>query len=139
MKQNANWKTFGKPFIENAWPRELRFQTSETANNLAEVAQIVGDDFPEAVETVLPVLVPVEYAHLLLAETQDVPSEGDNATQLHRRFPESFLSLLDHLIASNSRSTEYGLAAVIRGIATAAPALRQDPRWRRLNDLATRG
>lgn len=139
VKDQRVWPTFGKAFLENAWPRERRFQTDATSRQLAELARGVGDEFPDAVATVLPLLVPVEHIDLLLYDaTEASAGEEDGATQ-PQRFPEPFLALLDRLIDGETRSPPHGLAVALHAIAEAAPPLRQDPRWRRLSELASRG
>ena len=35
----SGWRDFGKPFLEQAWPRELVFQTAETSRALVHIAK----------------------------------------------------------------------------------------------------
>jgi hypothetical protein len=138
VKEEGAWRTLGKPFIENAWPRERRLQTSATSSQLAELARAAGDDFPDAVKTVLPLLVPLGQADMFLHETPE--DAADPATpRLYRKFPEAYLAMLDRLIARDTRSAPYGLSPIVRELAQAEPRLRQNPSWRRLNELIARG
>jgi hypothetical protein len=106
---------------------------------LADLARAADEGFPDAVRAVLPILVPVEHVDMILHDvTDDSVSEGAGA-KLHQRFPEAFLALLDRLIDHNARASPYGLGTAVHAIAEAASPLRQDPRWRRLSEMASRG
>ncbi len=138
VKSNHAWQSFGKPFLLNAWPRERRFQTSSTSSHLAEVAQAANGDFADAVNTLLPLLVPVDHPDVILHEAADESLSEDTASKPHRRFPEAYLALIDRLISRDAISGAYGLGVALHALGEAAPPLRQDPRWRRLNDIANR-
>jgi hypothetical protein len=138
IKTEHAWDAFGREFLLNAWPRERRFQTSSTSTHLAEAARAADEQFPEAIDAVLPFLVPMEHPDVLLHDMAD-DSSAENAEQkMLQRFPESFLALIDRIIGRDSLSPAYGLGAALHALAECAPALRQDPRWRRLNDMANR-
>jgi hypothetical protein len=137
LKAQHVWKSFGKEFLLNAWPRERRFQTSSTSTHLAEAARSVDGDFPEAANTLLPFLVPLEHPDVLLHDAREASSDDGEATLL-QRFPDAFLALIDRLIGRDSLSPPYGLGTALQALAEAAPTLRQDPRWRRLNEIANR-
>jgi hypothetical protein len=138
VKSEHVWQSFGKEFLLNAWPRERRFQTGSTSSHLSEAARASDEDFPEAVKALLPFLVPVEHPDVLLHDVSNESSPEDADKKLLRRFPEAFLALIDRLIGRDSLSPAYGLAAALHALAESAPPLRQDPRWRRLNDIANR-
>jgi hypothetical protein len=138
IKSDHAWESFGKEFLVSAWPRERRLQTSSTSTHLAEAASAAGENFPEAVRMISPFLVPIEHPDVLLHGATDESSEGDAERALLRRFPEAYLALIDRLIGRDSPSPAYGLGAVLHALVESAPPLRQDPRWRRLNDLSNR-
>jgi hypothetical protein len=139
VRDQGVWPAFGRPFVERAWPRERRFQSAATSNQLAELARASYENFPDAVAAILPLLVPVEHADFLLHEiTESASGEGADA-KLVTRFPEAVLALIDRLVARDSRAPIYGLGPAVHSIAEALPRLRQDARWRRLNEIATRG
>jgi hypothetical protein len=138
VKSEHAWQSFGKQFLLNAWPRERRLQTSSTSSHLAEVAGAAEDDFPDAVNTLLPLLVAVDHPDVILHEAADESSSEDTGSKPHRRFPEAYLALIDRLISRDPISGAYGLGSALHALAEAAPPLRQDPRWRRLHDIANR-
>lgn len=139
VKDQRVWPTFGKAFLENAWPREQRFQTDATSRQLAELARGAGDEFPDAVTAVVPLLVPIEHIDVLLHDATEASAGAAGGAKQPQKFPEPFLGLLDRLIDREARSPPHGLGAVVNAIAEAAPPLRQDPRWRRLSEMANRG
>jgi hypothetical protein len=128
------WKKFGKPFIQKAWPRERRYQTSSSSRNFAHLAEGAGDHFPDVVKTILPLLGPVDRIDMLIYGAE---KNGDaQNTGLATRFPESMLSLLDRVIPTASVVPERDLRTILDKIIAADPTLRQDQRWRRLDAIA---
>ena len=80
------WRAFGKPFIQNAWPREKRYQTEGVSRQLATLAEEAGDQFPDVVQTIVPILVPVQQLDMVLHRMKrDAGDEGPNS-------PPNFLS-----------------------------------------------
>ena len=136
VKDHQCWQLFGKPFLQLAWPRERRCQTPAVSSQLVSVALASGDDFPDAVQTLLLLLVPVEQLDVLLHEMVEDP--GRNESRLAEKFPEALLALLDSTVPHGVLVSAYGLSSLLTSIATSAPQLRQDPRWRRLDSIAHR-
>jgi hypothetical protein len=121
------WRTFGKPFIQKAWPRELKFQTSTSSRNFAHLAEEAGDQFPDVVKTILPLLGPVDHSDMLIhGGTRD-------GNALATRFPAAMLSLLDRVIPNEPRVPPHNLRQMLDMIVVAGPTLRQDERWLRLD------
>jgi len=124
------WRTFGKPFIQKAWPRELKFQTATSSRNFAHLAEEAGNHFPDVVKTVLPLLGPVTDAGMLIyGGTRD-------GNALAARFPAAMLSLLDRVIPNEPRQPPHNLRQMLDMIVDAEPTLRQDEHWLRLDALA---
>jgi hypothetical protein len=125
------WRTFGKPFIQKAWPRELKFQTSTSSRNLAHLAEQADNNFPDVVKTVLALLGPVDHSDMLIyGGTRD-------GNALAVRFPASMLSLLDRVIPNEPHLPPHNLRPILDMIVAAEPTLRQDERWLRLDALAS--
>jgi hypothetical protein len=137
VKDNRAWKSFGKPFMQNAWPRETEFQTQQTSRQFAMMAEEAGNHFPDVVKTVLPLLVPVKHLHLLIHRTKK--AQGGDDTPFPAKFPEPMLAFLDRLVSNDFQTAPYELNSVLGMIAEAKPRLRQDPRWRRLHDIVSKG
>ena len=132
VRDQKEWKTFGKHFVQRSWPRERKFQTSTSSRNFAHLAEEAGDEFPDVVKTTLPLLGPVDHVDMLIyGGTRD----GDG-TALAARFPEAMVSLLDRVVPDWSIIPPHDLRQIIDMIVSAEPTLRQDSRWRRLDEIA---
>jgi hypothetical protein len=133
VQEQDAWDTFGKPFLHHAWPQESRFQTSAISQRLADVAEHSGDRFPDVVKTIAPLLVP---SHDLDLTIHGLVEEG--SAPIANRFPLATLDLLTLLVPDAPAQIPYGLDKALGFIASAAPAMRDDPKWRRLNRIAVR-
>ena len=129
------WKTFGRPFIRNAWPRETRFQTPLLSDQFGFFAEQSGNDFPDVVRTVLPLMVSGKELDLTLRRAMRAEGEGSLAS----RYPREMLMLLDRLVPEAPHHSPYGLGDALEEIAAGAPDLRDDERWRRLEMIARGG
>lgn len=131
---HADWESFGKPFLERAWPKERRHQTEYTSLALAQLVGVTGEDFPVAVQTILPRLVPIyrDSWFLLHVVSRGSEEEFDLAT----RFPEATLALINKLVPDSPPEPLFDLDINLEKIATAEPSLRQDLRWGRLKRIA---
>ena len=133
----VSWHQFGKRFLEEAWPKEIRFQTEDTSLNLARLAGVTGDDFPEVVQAILPRLVPVYKDSGFLFRV--IYRDGDGREfELATKFPEATVALVNKLVPDNPSARLSDLNNILERIAEAKPTLRQDWRWRRLRKIARR-
>ena len=124
------WRNFGKPFIQKAWPRERKFQTSTSSRSFVHLAEEADDHFSDVVRTILPLLGPVDHSDMLIyGGTRD-------GNPLATRFPAAMLSLLDRVIPNEPRVPPHNLRSILDMIVAAAATLRQDERWLRLDALA---
>lgn len=135
VSEECSWTTFVKPFIESAWPRQLRYRSEATSRAFSRLIDGTGSDFADAVETILPFLRPVPHLDML---TYRLAKEGAvDERDLARSFPAATLALLDALIADDRPSMPYELPKVLDILAEADPTLRQTRPWRRLQDLTS--
>jgi len=136
VRDRRAWKAFGRPFIERAWPRETRLQTESSSRQFAAIAEDSGNNFPDVVRTICPLLVPSSQLDLFVYKTGE--KEGDHqesAADLPRKFPAAMLVLLDRLVPDDPNLAPFDLGSLVNTIAVSDPGLRQDPRWRRLNRI----
>lgn len=131
--RDRQWQTFVKPFIEQAWPRQVKFRTESASRGFAHLVEQSGDNFPDAVSTVLSLLRPVAHLDMITYRLSKEPEEGTN--DFAQRFPAETLQLLDALVADDRSQMPYELGKALEVIAEANPALRRTREWRRLNDL----
>jgi hypothetical protein len=134
VRDLRGWRKFGKPFVEKAWPRERKYQTSSSSRNFARLAQEAGDHFPDVIKTILPLLGPVDHIDMLIYRAKK--DDGEDRVSLATRFPEAMLAFLDRAIPDDPRVAPHDLRSVLTMVADAAPSLRQDRRWRRLDAIA---
>jgi hypothetical protein len=136
IRDQKAWRSFGKPFIVNAWPREARYQTALSSGQFAAIAEDSGDNFPDVGRTLSPLLIPSNQLDLFVYKAKE--REGDDeekAANLPRRFPVTMLALLDRLVPDDPSLAPYDLGSLVNTIAEADASLRQDPRWRRLSRI----
>lgn len=129
----GTWSTFVKPFIEQAWPRQLRFRTENVSRSFAHLIEQSGDNFPEVVRAVVNLLRPVAHLDMITYRLSKKPEDGTN--DFARRFPAETLLLLDALVAEDRSQLPYQLGEALEVIAEADPKLRRTKAWRRLYDL----
>jgi hypothetical protein len=134
VRDHGEWRRFGKPFLQRAWPLERRFQTPTVAVQCAHLAEASGDDFPDVVQTILPLLVPSTDLDLVGYRASSVQEPS-----LASRFPEATLVLFNALVPTTLAYAPFGLAQNLESIASVSPSLREDPRWRRLNKIVRGG
>ena len=127
------WKAFVKPFIQGAWPRESRFRTEAISRQLAFLAEQSGDNFPDVVKIIQPLLVPSEQLDITVHRA----ARSNNDRSLAERFPASLLTLLDQLVPDRPSTTPYDLGTTLLAMAQSLPALRDDRRWKRLFKIAS--
>ena len=133
VSKDGQWQAFVKPFIEQAWPRQVKFRTESASRGFAHLVEQSGDNFPDAVRTVLSLLRPVAHLDMITYRLSKEPEEGTN--DFAQRFPAETLQLLDALVADDRSQMPYELGKALEVIAEANPALRRTREWRRLNDL----
>ena len=131
--EQGTWSTFVKPFIEQAWPRQMKFRTENVSRSFAHLIEQSGDSFPDVVRTVVGLLRPV--AHLDMITYRLAKGADDGTNDFARKFPEETLMLLDALIAEDRSQMPYELGKALDVIAEAGPNLRRTKAWRRLHDL----
>lgn len=134
VREQRCWKSFGKPFIEQAWPREKKCRTMAVSRNFAFLAEQSGRHFPDVVRTITPFLTPVDHLDMITHGINEDQEDGNVAA----KYPEPTLTLLDRLIPSNPQRGPYNLATILDVMAESLPRLQQDERWRRLNRLTNR-
>ena len=126
------WASFIKPFILDAWPRQLRYQSEASSRQFAAIAEKGGDKYPEVVRLILPYLRPAAHLDTFAFRTQKKDEGGEGYSE---RFPAETLDLFDALIGDDPQTMPWNLGEIVETIAIAAPALRQSNKWRRLKGM----
>lgn len=123
------WKNRVYPFWQQVWPKSRERVSKEIAESLALLCIAAGDEFPAALATVADWLIPVEHPHYVIHRLHESGLSG--------RFPDATLRLLD-VILTDQPWVHRELGQCLAAIRQAAPALENDPRYRRLIEYARR-
>lgn len=134
ISKDGQWQAFVKPFIEQAWPRQVKYQTESASRSFAHLIENSGDNFPDVVGTVASLLRPVAHLDMITYSLSKEPKEGTK--DFAQRFPAETLQLLDALVADDRSQMPYELGKALEIIAETRPTLTNTKAWRRLSDLA---
>ena len=121
----------GKPQIVTT-NFDLLFQ--DTSISLARLAGVTGNNFPEAVQTILPRLVHIYKDSWFLHHVMS--RGGIEEIELATEFPEATLVLVNKLVPDNPPERLFDLNLILEKIGEAKPSLRQDWQWERLKRIA---
>ena len=135
ISREGEWTNFVKPIIEHAWPRQLKYRSEETSRAFSRLITEAGNDFPDAVNVVTPLLIAIPDVEMTIYRM--LHDLGDNKIDVAKNYPDAALSLLDALIADDRRLIPHELSRVLGVIGEANPALRQSGAWRRLHGLSS--
>ncbi len=119
------WRERIGPLFAEIWPQEPALRAAEVSQTLARLPALAGDAFPEAVDAVVPLIVPLEpWDAVIWLEFDD---DG-----LHRfdEHPAAMLRLMEALF--NPANPPAELATMLQRIAAAAPELEDGPTFRKL-------
>jgi hypothetical protein len=132
MEGEGMWANFVKPFLLSGWPRQLKYQGEASSRAFVSLIEAAGDRFEEVLDLVWDYLRPVTHLDTFAFRMKKDDEDGKNYSG---RFPEATLRMLDALVGSDRQTAPWNLGELLETIATAAPALRQSDRWRRLKAL----
>ena len=132
LKKYGDWNEFVKPFIENAWPRQLRFRSDETSRGFLHIAENAGAEFPDAVSTILPLVRPIPNADLF---TFRLSKDREDRKSVARKHPREALILLNAITADDRAQMPYDLRGALEALAELEPSVRETVEFRRLRGL----
>lgn len=122
------WKNRVLPFWEKIWPKSHDRASSTNAESLARLCIAAGGEFPSAMATVGNWLRVVQHPDYVIRRLQE--------SGLSARFPESALQLLFTILGDQPSWLSEELRQCLEAIGQAAPNLRQDYRFMRVDELA---
>ena len=123
------WRISIKPFFMKVWPKEREFLNVLLTHQLITLAVGAGNEFPDALEQLLPYLVPFDRGLGL----PDISS-----SKVPKRFPIETLRLLWRVCGPKSRGSYYGISKIIDQLIKADPGLEVDRRLQWLEHRAER-
>lgn len=122
------WKNRVLPFWEKIWPKSNAQALSTNAESLARLCIATGGEFPSAMAAVGNWLRVVQHPDYVIHRLQE--------SGLSARFPEDALRLLFTILGDQPSWLPQELRQCLDAIGQAAPNLRQDHRFMRVDDLA---
>jgi hypothetical protein len=124
------WRTILGPLFRGVWPLDARLRSERTSNNLVLMAMECGAAFPDAVETILDLLVP--YQLYTLAHSLRLEPQHENLVREH---PLAFVRLVNALVDPAKYPVPNDLATLLQECAAADPTIVNDPAYVRLFGL----
>jgi hypothetical protein len=128
-KREDYWKNRIQPFWQRSWPKSRHLVSNSIAESLARMCIAAGDEFPSALSAVVDWLLPMEDPGYIVHRLDE--------SGLCARFPDVALRLLDAILTDQPWAPEE-LGRCLEAIAQAAPALREDFRYKKLVDYGRR-
>lgn len=126
------WKRFVLPFVREAWPQELRYQTEETTKSWLALLDGTDTSFPEIYEVVKDFLRPVYSSNLSLFRFHHIAGERK---PLAAEFPEIVLDLIYRVVAEDASRIPYDLSQILVLLEDTNPEIVSDRKFYRLREL----
>ena len=120
---DETWATDIVEFIKDVWPKQKSLRTTEISKRLAELTLEQRSNYPDVVESVLPLLSKVGPHKVFIPALRktDETVMGD--------YPKSTLSLLNAILPDEKAFWPYGAEDALRVIVKRAPELASDPQY----------
>jgi len=128
----SHWADDAVTLLTQVWPKQIAAKTPQVSAKLAELAfSQEGDRFPQYVDCVLPLVMPIDQDYI------NLPIRGHDKDNLVEKYPERTLALLDAVLTDNGRQWPYGISELLDRIGKADSRLLTDSRLIRLNRIKT--
>jgi len=122
------WKNRLEPFWEKIWPKSNDRALDTNATSVARLCIAAGDAFPAAIARIGGWLRVVDHPDYIIHRLYE--------SDLCPRFPESALQFLDAVLAGQPSWLSPELRQCLNAITQAMSNLREDHRFRRVDELA---
>jgi hypothetical protein len=128
--QSGPWPEQALIFLREVWPKQVAAKTSGVSARLAELAFSHDEQFPNYVDAIIPLVIPINEDYIRLPSLQR--SEERSVIE---KFPHKTLELLSAILPEDGRKWPYGMDDVLRRIGLADSSLLIDPRLMKLNRI----
>jgi SIR2-like domain len=118
------WSKEALVFLKEVWPKQTAAKTPGVSARLAELAFSHKEDFPDYVDAVLPLVIPINRDHMRFPEHRVI-----------EKFPDKTLQLMTAIVPDDARKWPYGVDDVLRRIGLAGQSLLSDERLVNLNRI----
>ncbi len=120
-----------KFLLTNVWPIERELREGAASANLAKLATCCSSAFPDAVDTILPLLAKLREPHDVVLTLKE-----DSQASLVEKYPGAVLALLDAVTGDQIAYWAWqDFRALLSQISAANPALAEDARFVRLDAI----
>lgn len=130
---DQGWDRLVVPFIQDAWPRERRFQTEKTSMAWVSMLDDTGEAFPTVFKVLRDFLRPICSSNFVLYRFH---SEIGEENPLTVKFPNETLDLLNLIVPDDPHSAPYDLSQVLNLLLETDPSIATDRRYERLREIA---
>jgi hypothetical protein len=129
-KREEYWNERIYPFFKNLWPKDRTCAEDGVSNGWIKVCLNAGAEFPNAVKTLIDWIEPVDYL-------------GNNINDIieasfGEQYPYECLLLLSKMIKENISYIPKKTQICLSSISKAAPELKENREYMRLDELVTR-
>lgn len=121
------WKNRVEPYLRYVWPKTQTIASASIAESFACMCVATEDAFPAALRKVFPWLQRISNPERAVHRLYEA--------NLHKRFPEDTLKLLDVIISEEGHWPPKELEDCLRAIRSHIPRIEADHRFRRLVEI----
>lgn len=132
LEKHGEWREFTKPFIEQGWPRHLRYRSDESTRGFIHIAEQAGADFPDVVQTILPLIRPVPNADML---TYRISRDRNDRENIAKNHPRAAIQLLNAITPDDRARMPFDMGSALDALADLEPNIKDMPEYRRLKGL----
>jgi hypothetical protein len=129
-EKGGQWANDALTFLKEVWPKQIVAKTSAVSARLAKLAFSHDEDFPEYVDAIIPLVIPISQLYATLPSLQ-ISGEQN----IVEKFPQKTLELLTAILSDDARKWPYDTDDVLRRIGIADASLLNDPRLMKLNKI----
>lgn len=131
--RGERWRQLIGPYIKDIWPLDVACRQADVSRALTQLALECENAFPDAVDAIADLLVPLGTAYL-----QTSLGAKRKYQQLARDNPRAFLKLLNAIVAPSAPEAPRDLAEVLDACVEVVPNIMDEPGYRRLRGIARR-
>ena len=127
-----HWCLLVIPFINEVWPKELRFRSKDSTRQWIRLLEKTKDDFHAVYSAVKCLLSPVDIGRV---DFHGITREREKDVPVAKQHPEDVLDLMDKLVPKKLPPVFDALPLILEFVVEAAPKLQADSRYTRLIKL----
>lgn len=135
IKKENIWKTFGRYFIQNIWPKEKQYQTSRTSERFFNFLIDMPNDFKDINKYIFPYFQNIESSHLYFYRLRRVEKQHE----VIKNHPKDMLLILDKIVGTKIEIYDDTFLEILNDMLVYRPELKSHSSWDRLYKIAKHG